>query len=103
MGGTVFVSSAQAVFSNSLLRALAIYSPDVNAGQVLAIGATELKTQFSQDILPKILHSYMVGLKDAFLFGTIVAGCAFLASWIAPIKSIIKRGESTRPTTDGIA
>lgn len=88
MGGTVFVSGAQAVFANRLLAALSIHSPDLDAAGVLEIGATELRSHFPEAVLDGILKSYMIGLKDAFAFGTAVAGCAFLASWIAPIKSI---------------
>ncbi|KAL4867995.1 hypothetical protein BDV12DRAFT_186274 [Aspergillus spectabilis] len=89
MGGTVFVSLAQAVFANRLLAALAIHAPSVAADQVLAIGATELNHQFPSDVLPGVIQSYMVGLRAAFFLGAAVAGSAFVTSWVAPIKSIV--------------
>lgn len=91
MGGTVCVSSAQAVFANRLLAAMSTHAPGVGHGAVLAVGAPELKSHFPADTLPGILESYMVGLKVAFALGTALAGCAFLCAWIAPIKSIRQR------------
>ena len=91
MGGTVFVSGAQAVFANRLVQHLNKIAVGVDAEQVLSIGASELTNHFSGDTLANVLQSYMVGIKDSFLFGTVVAACAFLASWVAPIKSIAKR------------
>lgn len=98
MGGTVFVSLAQAVFANRLLAALAVHAPTVEAGQVLAIGATELRHTFSDDQLSGIVQSYMAGLRDAFILGTAVAGSAFVTSWVAPLKSI---GGQKRPSETG--
>ena len=97
MGGTIIVSAAQAVFANRLLAALPTYAADIDAGTVLGIGASELKNVFSGDSLAGVLESYMVGLKATFLFGTALAGSAFIASWVAPIKSI-KQGRSSTNT-----
>lgn len=91
MGGTIFVSAAQAVFANRLLQALATQAPSIDPHEILITGATELKGRFPGDLYRGVLESYIVGLKDAFLFGMVVAGCAFLSSWIAPIKSINQR------------
>jgi hypothetical protein len=89
IGGAVFILAAESVLSNQLLLALAVYAPTVDAGRVLSIGATGLRSEFSADILPGILQAYMVALKDAFLFGTVTAACGFLASWLAPFRSIL--------------
>ncbi|KAM3516796.1 hypothetical protein NHJ13051_009571 [Beauveria bassiana] len=91
MGGTVFVSGAQAVFANRLVQTLGGHAIGVAPDKVLSIGVSELRKEFSGETLAQVLDSYMVGIKDTFLFGTVVAACAFLASWIAPIKSITKR------------
>ncbi|KAM0664321.1 hypothetical protein ACQRIU_006904 [Beauveria bassiana] len=91
MGGTVFVSGAQAVFANRLVQTLGGHAIGVAPDKVLSIGVSELRREFSGETLARVLESYMVGIKDTFLFGTVVAACAFLASWIAPIKSITKR------------
>ncbi|KAM3447850.1 hypothetical protein MY3296_008329 [Beauveria thailandica] len=91
MGGTVFVSGAQAVFANRLVQTMGSHAIGVAPEKVLSIGASELRKEFSGETLAHVLESYMVGIEDTFLFGTVVAACAFLASWIAPIKSIAKR------------
>ncbi|OQE34804.1 hypothetical protein PENCOP_c015G07905 [Penicillium coprophilum] len=89
MGGAVFISAAESVFSNRLLPALAVYAPTVDAARVLSIGATGLRSEFSTGALPGILQAYMVALQDVFLFGTVTAACAFVASWLAPFRSIL--------------
>jgi MFS transporter, DHA2 family, glioxin efflux transporter len=91
MGGTVFVSGAQSVFANRLLSTLVTNAPEVDASQVLAVGATELQDYFPTAELAGIQKSYMTGLKGAFAFGIAVAGVAFLASCTAPIRSIKRK------------
>ncbi|KAB8202449.1 major facilitator superfamily domain-containing protein [Aspergillus parasiticus] len=95
MGGTVFVSCAQAVFTNRLLAALSIYAPHVSAETVLAVGAPDLQGHFSEETLQGVLKSYMTGLKAAFILGTVLCGCAFLSVWVAPIKSLKKKATTT--------
>ncbi|KAJ6028407.1 hypothetical protein N7540_003983 [Penicillium herquei] len=100
MGGAVFISAAECVFSNRLLIALALDAPTVDASKVLSIGATALRSDFGSEVLPGILKAYMTGLKDVFLFGTAVAALAFLASWVAPFHSILR---GSVPTTAMVA
>jgi len=98
MGGAVFVSAAQSVFVNRLLQTLPSSAPDVDPAYVAILGATELRSVFSGPQLAGIVDAYMVGVRGAFAFGIAVAGSAFVASWLMPIRSI-KGGSSKSVAT----
>lgn len=88
MGGTVCVSMGQAIFSNRLLQNLASSAPEIDAGKVLATGASELRSVFPPGQVGLILQSYMDGLRDTFALSVALTTCSFLASWVPPIRSI---------------
>lgn len=100
IGGAMFVSAAQCIFSNRLLQALSIHASEIDREHVLAVGASELRGSFSSTELPGILESYMVGLKGAFALGVALAVTAVIASFGPPVKTIkgkVKVG-ATGPT-----
>lgn len=88
MGGTVCVSMGQSAFSNRILSNLASNAPGIDAARVLATGASELRSAFPPDQVGLILESYMDGLRVTFALSAALTGCSFLASWVAPIRSI---------------
>jgi hypothetical protein len=73
--GAVWISVAQALFSNKLLQVVAATVPGVSPEKVVLTGATELRKVF-KDHLPGVLRSYMAGLKDAFTLAIALAGVA---------------------------
>ena len=88
MGGAVFVSAAQSVFSNRLLQALSIDAPGIGPEKVLATGASELRDSFSTAELPGLLNSYMEGLRGAFALGIALAVAAVVMSLGPPVRPI---------------
>ncbi|KAF2843055.1 MFS gliotoxin efflux transporter glia [Patellaria atrata CBS 101060] len=94
MGGTVCVSMGQSTFSNRLVKDLASRAPWINAESVLGTGTTELRTAFPAGDVRLILESYMFGLRDTFALSAALTGCSFVASWVAPIRSIKSLGEA---------
>ena len=84
MGGAFFVSASEAAFENKLLRELPRLVPDVNPGQVLAVGATGLREAFTPQQLPGILTAYMDGLKVSFALCIALAGISALISFAMP-------------------
>ena len=64
--GAVFISIAQALFSNKLLQEVAAHVEGIDPATVVATGATELKAAFGPQ-LPAIRRAYMAGLKDAYI------------------------------------
>lgn len=94
MGGAVFLSIAESLFTNNLIASLESNAPGVNPGQVVATGATQLRGVFSSDQLQGILLAYMDGLRSAFTLVIALAGSATLVSLGAPWVNIKKHAPS---------
>lgn len=57
-GGAIFVSVAQSVFNNQLVRNVVATGLPVNPGDLLSRGATQLATLVSADQLPQLKLAY---------------------------------------------
>jgi len=66
LGGALFISVGQNVFTNQLIKHLADKVPDLASEAVLAIGATEFRKHFDKQYLPGIISSYNLALTDTF-------------------------------------
>jgi MFS transporter, DHA2 family, glioxin efflux transporter len=62
----MFGSGAQSVFANRLLATLVTNAPQIDASEVLAVGATELQSRLSSAELVGIRESYMEGFERCF-------------------------------------
>ncbi|KAM3478621.1 hypothetical protein MY5147_002133 [Beauveria neobassiana] len=87
-GGAVCISAGQSAFINRLLYYLKSIAPGIDAAHIVTIGASDLRSQVSASDIDFVLQAYLGALKDTFALGVGFAGCAFLASWIAPIKNL---------------
>ncbi|AEO61264.1 hypothetical protein MYCTH_2311259 [Thermothelomyces thermophilus ATCC 42464] len=65
IGGSAFVTAAQAAFVNRLVHTLPITAPDVDPAKVVATGATMIRMVFSDNQVPGIVIAYMAGIKAA--------------------------------------
>ncbi|CBF80597.1 hypothetical protein AN8459.2 [Aspergillus nidulans FGSC A4] len=86
VGGAIFLSAAQCVFNNQLLKELAATLPEIDPAIALATGATQIREAFEPNQIPLVISAYMVGLKAVFAiiiaaFGiaTLIGGS--LGSW----------------------
>lgn len=87
LGGAVFVSVAQNVFTNALLKNLSGIG-ELDPQHVVDIGATALKNLIPADMLPRVISAYNGGLVAAFyvsaamgalsLFGTLFVQWKFV-------------------------
>ncbi|KAF2437260.1 MFS general substrate transporter [Karstenula rhodostoma CBS 690.94] len=103
MGGALGVSAAQTAFSNKLIASLVKKVPGVNPGQVLAVGATDIRKVFPPELVPGIVDAYMDGLKVTFIFIIALWGVATITSVAMPwinIKEALKRDSQPRPQGD---
>lgn len=66
LGGAIFISVAQNVFQNQLLANLAKYAPTQNAGEVIAAGATMIRSLFDGEVLHNILLAYNDAVTQTF-------------------------------------
>lgn len=88
MGGALAVSAAQSAFSNELVKSLARNVPSVNPGQVIAIGATEIRKVFTAEQIPGVIGAYMDGLQVAFIFTIALFGLSTLVALATPWTNI---------------
>ena len=79
-GGTAFVTAAQAAFVNRLLITLPTTAPGVDSAEVVATGATMLRSAFPADQVPGIIIAYMAGIKVALAVAIGGAGAGLLIS-----------------------
>ncbi|OAP61865.1 hypothetical protein AYL99_04068 [Fonsecaea erecta] len=88
IGGAVFISAAQAGFTNKMLHELPIKAPRVDAALVLATGATDLRKVFDASDIPGILAAYMDGLRVPFAICIACACLTFFLSFAPKWESI---------------
>ena len=83
------MSTGQAILNNRLIDTLPVGNSVVTPAHVLTAGATGLRQAFPnpQD-LAAVVASYMIGLKDAWVFTTAMGGAAFIAAFAAEWRSI---------------
>lgn len=88
VGGSIWISAAQAGFANRMLAVLPQKAPGVNPAQVLATGASELRHAFDAEQIDGIIAAYMEGLRIPFAI-CIACGClSFLVSFTPRWESI---------------
>jgi hypothetical protein len=73
LGGALFISVGQNVFTNQLIKNLSVSVPDFDSAIVLVVGATELKNEIEQKFLPGVLFAYNKTLTQTFI---VSAACA---------------------------
>ncbi|RDL40133.1 Uncharacterized protein BP5553_00112 [Venustampulla echinocandica] len=88
LGGTIFISAVQSIFSNQLISHLRSLPSAYDVGQVIAIGADDLRAHFAGAQLADVLDAYMVGLRAAWVLGIACAGAAFLSSFGSKVRSM---------------
>jgi len=71
-----------------LVSSLAKNAPSVNAAQVVATGATNIRTTFPPEALTGILLSYVDGLHVSFAIGIASAGLSLLPALAAKWRRI---------------
>ncbi|RHZ59798.1 dynein heavy chain [Aspergillus thermomutatus] len=88
ISGAYFVTAAQSIFANHMLKELASNAPNIDPVQALTTGASEVSRVFQGADLAAVHEAYMAGIKDVFAFS--LAGAAFtvLLSLAIPFKKL---------------
>ena len=89
IGGAIWISAAQAGFTNKMLKQLPVTAPGVNPGLVISTGATELRNVFDAADIAGILEAYMDGIKVTFAI-SIACACLTVLLVVAPRYESIK-------------
>ncbi|KAJ5710624.1 hypothetical protein N7488_004780 [Penicillium malachiteum] len=95
LGGAVFIAAAQAVFQNELVKNLRLYAPDADVGAVLRGGATSLRQNVPQKLLPAVLQAYNDAITHAFYIGVALAAACIIGPIFVEWKSVKGGGEGS--------
>ncbi|KAK9778021.1 putative Rubrofusarin-specific efflux pump aurT [Seiridium cardinale] len=92
LGGAVFVSAAQNIFSNRLVSGLSSLGLDIDPKAIVNLGATELKNYVGPENLQDVLVIYNNAIDQVFMLAAILAGLSLLGALLTEWKSI--KGQS---------
>jgi hypothetical protein len=93
LGGAVFLSVDQIIFSSRLRHYLAIYAPEINPQVVIAAGATRIREAVPSASLPGVLLAYSKSFDRVMYLGIGAAGGALLAAFGMGWVNIKKQAE----------
>ncbi|CAG8932599.1 unnamed protein product [Penicillium salamii] len=89
LGGAVFISVAQNIFTNDLVKNL-LHISGVDPARVLDLGATALQNSISEDILPAVIGAYNNALVKAF-YVSVAMGAVSIAGACSIKWKTVKR------------
>lgn len=87
LGGAVFISVAQNIFTNELVKNL-LGVPGVDPARVLNLGATALQNSIPKDILPVVIAAYNNGLVKAFYVSVALGAFSIVGACSVKWKSV---------------
>lgn len=88
MGGAIFISVAQNLFSQELIKGLASHVPGLNPAEVLDAGATDLRELVPADQLAEVLVAYNGALRQVFYMATSMTALAILGALAVEWRSV---------------
>jgi Major Facilitator Superfamily len=89
LGGALFVSIAQNIFTNKLVDVIAETVPEIVPPQsILAIGATSIATLLDPQILPRVIVAYNDALDRTFIIFTALSAVSIIGALITEWKSV---------------
>lgn len=88
LGGALFISVGQNVFTNQLIKHLGTVVPDLDASLVLRTGATELKTAIPAQYLSGVASAYNLALTNTFYVSTAAGALSIVGAAFVQWKSM---------------
>ncbi|KAF1943448.1 MFS general substrate transporter [Clathrospora elynae] len=88
LGGALFISVAQNVFTNQLIKNLRTIVPDLNTSLVLTAGATQLKTAVPSEYLAGVLFAYNKTLNQTFYVSVAAGAVSIVGAAFVQWKSM---------------
>ncbi|KAJ7018830.1 major facilitator superfamily domain-containing protein [Mycena alexandri] len=99
MGGSIFVSVAQAAFENRLVGGIIHEVPTIDPNVILRAGATSLKDAVPPALIDAVLSVYNAALVNAFYVATATACLSAVGTLAIEWKSIKPEAEPTTAET----
>ncbi|GFG26227.1 hypothetical protein IFM61606_06200 [Aspergillus udagawae] len=88
LGGALFVSIGQNVFTNKLVDGLVTYTSNIDPSIILSTGATSIQSNVAKDVLPDVTLAYSNALTQSFLVGAAMAATTIIGSLSIEWKSV---------------
>ena len=88
LGGALFVSIGENIFTNKLVQNLAKYAPSIDPKIVLSTGATSIQHTIDKAYLPGVTLAYNDALVQSFLVAAIMAALTIFGSLSIEWKSV---------------
>jgi MFS family permease len=88
LGGALFISVGQNIFTNQLLKNLKTVVPDLDPSIVLVTGATELKNAIEAKFLPGVLVAYNQTLTETFYVSVACGTASIIGAAFVEWKSM---------------
>lgn len=88
LGGALFVTASQTVFTNKLIENIIKYVPDLDPQSVLAFGATNIRTSINPEWVDGVVMAYNDALTTSFLVATATASATILGALLTEWKSV---------------
>ncbi|KFY94063.1 hypothetical protein V500_03434 [Pseudogymnoascus sp. VKM F-4518 (FW-2643)] len=88
LGGALFVSIGQNVFTNKLVEGVATYAPNIDPLIILSTGATSIQSSVAKDVLPGVTLAYSNALTKSFLVAAAMAATTIIGSLAIEWKSV---------------
>ncbi|MCJ1288930.1 hypothetical protein MMC34_000461 [Xylographa carneopallida] len=88
LGGAIFVSVAQNIFTNKLISGIIARVPNIDPQFILATGATSLRTAVSSTDLPAVLLAYNAALDQVFYIAVAMATLSIVGALGMEWKSV---------------
>lgn len=88
MGGSVFVSVAQAAFSNKLVHELHAKMPDLDPALILDNGAADLSNHVPSQYLSSVIQAYSDSLVQTFIVAVVMAALSIVGACFVEWKNI---------------
>ncbi|APA06474.1 conserved hypothetical protein [Sclerotinia sclerotiorum 1980 UF-70] len=88
LGGALFVSIGQNIFTNKLSENLAHFVPDLDPAVVLNTGATSIQKDIAPQYLAGVTISYNNALTQSFLVAAVMAALTIIGSLAVEWKSV---------------
>jgi hypothetical protein len=81
LGGALFLTFAETVFTNGLVQGLATYTPEISAQTVINAGATAVREVVPSSSLAGVLLAYDQAISHTFYLAAAAAVATFVFCW----------------------
>lgn len=88
LGGAISISTAQNIFSNTLIKEIPKHAPGVRPEIIVQAGATHIRDVVTPAQLPGVLEAYNIAVTNAYILAIACAGIAFLCSLLYEWRSV---------------